>query len=91
MGWSPWLRNGELGHQGHARGQGVGHGFRLLCRRLRSRRQHRPGALQVERPSHRATTMVATPLPIRFVIARASDMNRSIPRINAVFYQKLGV
>ena len=30
-------------------------------------------------PSHRAITIVATALPIRFVIARASDMNRSTP------------
>ena len=30
-------------------------------------------------PSHRATTSVATALPIRLVIARASDMKRSTP------------
>jgi len=35
---------------GHALGQGVGHGFRLLGQRLRSRRQHRPGSRQVKRP-----------------------------------------
>src|SRR3984893_7768403 len=34
--------------------------------------------------SHLATTMVATPLPTRLVNARASDMKRSIPRINAM-------
>ena len=34
-------------------------------------------------PSQRATTIVATPLPIRFVIALASDMNRSIPSSSA--------
>ena len=34
-------------------------------------------------PSHLATTTVATPLPTRLVSARASDMNRSMPRISA--------
>ena len=33
--------------------------------------------------SHREITTVATPLPIRLVMARASDMNRSMPRISA--------
>jgi hypothetical protein len=33
--------------------------------------------------SHRATTRVATVLPIRLVMARASDMNRSMPRSSA--------
>jgi hypothetical protein len=31
-------------------------------------------------PSHFAITIVATALPMRFVIARASDMKRSTPR-----------
>ena len=35
-------------------------------------------------PSHRATTIVATALPIRFVIARASDMKRSTPSSNVM-------
>ena len=39
-----------------------------------------PGALQIERAVPRAITIVATALPIRFVIARASDMKRSTPR-----------
>src|SRR5882757_10383043 len=30
-------------------------------------------------PSHLATMIVATPLPMRFVSARASDMKRSTP------------
>ena len=34
-------------------------------------------------PSQRDTTIVATPLPMKFVIARASDMKRSMPRISA--------
>ena len=34
-------------------------------------------------PVHLATTTVATPLPIRLVSARASDMKRSMPRISA--------
>ncbi len=33
--------------------------------------------------SQRETTTVATPLPTRLVKARASDMNRSIPKISA--------
>src|SRR5438128_719762 len=32
---------------------------------------------------HDETTTVATPLPMKFVMDRASDMKRSIPRINA--------
>src|SRR5262249_44703 len=35
-------------------------------------------------PSQRDTTTVATPLPIRLVRARASDMNRSTPRMSAM-------
>ena len=34
-------------------------------------------------PSHRAMTTVATPLPTRFVSARASDRNRSTPSWSA--------
>ena len=34
-------------------------------------------------PSHLATTTAASPFPIRFVIARASDMKRSIPMSSA--------
>ena len=34
-------------------------------------------------PVHLPTTTVATPLPIRLVSARASDMKRSMPRISA--------
>ena len=34
--------------------------------------------------SQRATTTVATALPIRLVSARASDMKRSTPRISAM-------
>ena len=34
-------------------------------------------------PSHRAITIVATALPIRLVIARASDMKRSTPSSSA--------
>ena len=40
-------------------------------------------ALHVEIALHLATTTVATPLPIRLVSARASDMKRSMPRISA--------
>ena len=42
------------------------------CRRCSSRAPH-----------HFATTTVATPLPTRLVSARASDINRSMPRISA--------
>src|SRR6516165_6248218 len=35
-------------------------------------------------PSHLATTTVARPFPIRLVRARASDIKRSTPRINAM-------
>ena len=34
--------------------------------------------------SHFATTSVATVLPMKFVIARASDINRSTPKISAM-------
>jgi hypothetical protein len=34
-------------------------------------------------PSHCAIAMVATPLPMMFVKARASLINRSMPKINA--------
>ena len=46
--------------------------FNWLCMRFMSRS-----------PVQRATTTVATPLPIRLVSARASDMKRSMPRISA--------
>ncbi len=35
-------------------------------------------------PSQRATTMQATALPMKFVSARHSDMNRSMPRMSAM-------
>jgi hypothetical protein len=35
-------------------------------------------------PSVLEMTTVATPFPMRFVMARASDMNRSTPRISAI-------
>ncbi len=35
-------------------------------------------------PFHFATTRVATVLPMKFVIARASDMKRSTPRMSAM-------
>ena len=54
----------------------------------RPRRRSRCSACGVMRsvsrsPVHLPTTTVATPLPIRLVSARASDMKRSMPRISA--------
>ena len=40
--------------------------------------------LDIERAFHFETTTVATPLPIKLVSARASDMNRSTPRMSAI-------
>src|ERR1700737_2369578 len=40
--------------------------------------------------SHLAITTVATPLPTRLVNARASDMRRSMPRINAMLATGIG-
>ena len=54
-------------------GLGVGLAVEMRCIRASS-----------SAPSHFATTTVATPLPIRLVSARASDMNRSTPRISAM-------
>src|SRR6185437_15856114 len=40
-------------------------------------------ALESNSPSHLATTMAATALPMVLVMARASDMKRSMPSSNA--------
>jgi len=48
------------------------------------------GRLMSSAPSHFDTTTVAMPLPIGLVSARASDMKRSTPRINAIAAGILG-
>ena len=50
---------------------------------LHAAAQHEAGPVEVERASQRAMTTVATALPIRLVMARASDMNRSTPTSSA--------